>query len=48
MWRESSCSAVIVEADVEVVEAEVVGLAVVGEVWTGAAMGEGESQLRAM
>jgi hypothetical protein len=45
---ESSCSAVIVEVDVEVAETGVVWPAVVGMVWVGAAMGEGESQLRAM
>jgi hypothetical protein len=43
MWRESSCSVVVGEADVEVAEAGVVWPAV-----AGAAMGEGESQLRAM
>jgi hypothetical protein len=44
MWRESSCSAVIFEVE----ETGVVWPAVVEGVWAGAAMGEGESQLRAM
>jgi hypothetical protein len=49
MWRESSCSVVIAEVEeAGVVWPAWVEPAVVDGVWAGTAMGEGESQLRAM